>query len=132
VAVCAIGPGLAGTGTALGHGAVRVAEALAVARALGGAPIVAPRVSFADARERHRGLSHHTRTVLAVCPDAVLPWPQDLEPPADVAVTAADTAGWEAACAGLPLSSMGRGPGDDPWFFAACFGAGRVAAKMAS
>ena len=35
--------------------------------------------------------------------------------------------GWEAACAPLPLSHMGRGPAEDPWFFAAAFAAGRLA-----
>ena len=32
-----------------------------------------------------------------------------------------DVAGWRGACDGLPLSHMGRGPSDDPWFFAAAF-----------
>ena len=36
--------------------------------------------------------------------------------------------GWEEACAGLPLSHMGRGPDEDPAFFAAAFAAGRLAA----
>jgi len=35
--------------------------------------------------------------------------------------------GWEAACGGLPLSHMGRGPDEEPWFFAAAFAAGRLA-----
>ena len=40
-----------------------------------------------------------------------------------------DVDGWEEACAGLPLAHMGRGPRDDPLFFAAAFAAGRVAAQ---
>ena len=43
-----------------------------------------------------------------------------------------DAAGWEEACAGLPLSHMGRGPADDPAFFAAAFAAGRAAGRLAS
>ena len=35
--------------------------------------------------------------------------------------------GWEEACAGLPLSHMGRGAEDDPAFFRAAFAAGVVA-----
>jgi hypothetical protein len=35
--------------------------------------------------------------------------------------------GWQEACASLPLLHMGRGPADDPWFFAAAFAAGRLA-----
>ena len=38
-----------------------------------------------------------------------------------------DGEGWEEAGAGLPLSHMGRGPDDDPAFFAAAFAAGRLA-----
>ena len=38
-----------------------------------------------------------------------------------------DVADWRDACAGLPLAHMGRGPEDDPWFFAAAFAAGRLA-----
>jgi hypothetical protein len=35
--------------------------------------------------------------------------------------------GWQEACSSLPLLHMGRGPADDPWFFAAAFAAGRLA-----
>jgi hypothetical protein len=115
VAVCAVGPGIVGTATALGHGGVAAAIAVNAAGALGGRPILAPRVSEADARERHRGVSHHTRTVLELClaQPAV---PDDLEPD-----------GWREACDGLQLSHMGRGPDDDPAFFAAAFAAGLLA-----
>src|SRR5262245_36133237 len=65
VAVCSVGPGIVGTGTRFGHGGTAAAEAANAASALGGRPIVAQRVSEADARERHRGVSHHTRDVLA-------------------------------------------------------------------
>jgi hypothetical protein len=41
-----------------------------------------------------------------------------------------DVTGWEEACAGLPLSHMGRGPDDDPWFFAVAYAAGRVASGL--
>ena len=39
--------------------------------------------------------------------------------------------GWEQACAGLPLDHMGRGPAEDPAFFAAAFAAGRLARRLA-
>jgi hypothetical protein len=129
VVVCGIGPGIVGTGSRFGHGGLAVAEAANVATALGGSPLVAPRVSYADPRPRHRGLSHHTRSALALClGDVRVAWPRGLEPPDGVAVVEVDPTGWEAACAALPLSHMGRGPGDDPWFFAAAFAAGRLAA----
>ena len=117
VAVCAIGPGIVGTGTALGHGGLAAAEAANAASALGGRPIVAARISQGDERDRHRGVSHHTRAVLSLRLGEVA-----------VAEDATPTAG--RACDGLPLSHMGRGPDEDPAFFAAAFAAGRVARGM--
>ena len=128
VAVCAIGPGIVGTGASFGHGGLAGAEAANVAYALGGTPVIAARASEADARERHRGLSHHTRDVLRLCLGTVtLAWPTGWDTPSGVEVEAVDVAGWEEACSGLPLSHMGRGPGDDALFFATAFAAGRVA-----
>jgi hypothetical protein len=115
-AVCAIGPGIVGTGTRLGHGGTAAATAANAALALGGRPVLAARVSEADARERHRGVSHHTQAVL----DLVL---------GDVEV-GEDGEGWEEAATGLTLSHMGRGPDDDPAFFAAAFAAGRLAREL--
>lgn len=129
VVVCGIGPGIVGTGSRFGHGGLAVADAANAAAALGGLPVVAPRVSFGDERERHRGLSHHTRAALELCLGEVrVAWPRGLGPPEGVGVVEVDVTGWEAACASLPLSHMGRGPRDDPWFFAAAFAAGRLAA----
>lgn len=118
VAACAIGPGIAGTGTSLGHGGLAAGEAANAASALGGRPVVTVRASSADGRERHRGISHHTEAVLALCLG-------------DVTVASeGDADGWRTACEGLPLSHMGRGPDDDPGFFAAAYAAGRVARGM--
>lgn len=129
VVVCGIGPGIVGTGSRLGHGGLAVADAANAAAALGGRPVVAPRVSFGDERERHRGLSHHTRSALELCLGEVrVAWPRGLERPEGVGVVEVDVTGWEPACSALPLSHMGRGPSDDPWFFAAAFAAGRLAA----
>lgn len=38
--------------------------------------------------------------------------------------------GWQDRCAGLPLSHMGRGAADDPWFFATAFAAGVLARSL--
>jgi hypothetical protein len=127
--VCGIGPGIVGTGSRFGHGGLAVAEAANAAAALGGSSIVAPRVSFGDERERHRGLAHHTRSALELCLGELrVAWPRGLERPAGVEVVEVDVTGWESTCASLPLSHMGRGPKEDPWFFAAAFAAGRLAA----
>jgi hypothetical protein len=130
--VCAVGPGIVGTGTFLGHGGVAAAEAANAAAALGGSVVLAARASSADPRERHRGVSHHTRAVLTLSLGSMsIAWPRGedapdwLEPRREVDVT-----GWEAACADLPLSHMGRGPDDDPAFFRAAFAAGRLASEL--
>src|SRR6266545_652774 len=54
LAVCSVGPGIVGTGTTLGHGGVAAAQAANAAAALGGRAVIAPRVSKADPRDRHR------------------------------------------------------------------------------
>ena len=132
--VCAVGPGIVGTGSALGHGGVATAEAANVARALGGSPILAVRVSYGDPRERHQGVSHHTRAVLGLCLGApAVAWPTGLAAPEGITpVEEVDVSDWRESCEGLPLEHMGRGPGDDPWFFAAAFAAGRLAARHLS
>jgi hypothetical protein len=131
--VCAIGPGVVGTGSRFGHGGLAAAEAANAAGALGGSPVVAARVSESDARERHRGLSHHTEAVLDLVRVPVrVAWPDEAEggsPPA--AAELVDASGWREACAGLPLSHMGRSPDDDPAFFAAAFAAGALARRLA-
>jgi hypothetical protein len=131
--VCGIGPGIVGTGSNLGHGGIAAAEAANAASALGGVPIVAARVSDADLRERHRGVSHHTRAVLELClGDVAVAWPAGREAPDWIAAAGedVDVTGWESACACLPLSHMGRAASEDPAFFAAAFAAGRLARKF--
>lgn len=136
--ICGIGPGVVGTGTAFGHGGLAAADAANAAEALGGRAVIAARVSGADPRERHRGLSHHTRSVLGLCLGApVLAWPEGTAGAPVAAglgratLRTVPATGWEAACAALPLSHMGRGPSADPAFFAAAWAAGRVAALLA-
>jgi hypothetical protein len=126
VVVCAIGPGVVGTGSSFGHGGLAAASAAHVARALGGEPILAVRASEGDARERHRGVSHHARDILRLAGNVAVVWPRGFDPPEGIDVTLVDVEGWEDACAGLTLSHMGRGPRDDPLFFAAAFAAGRA------
>lgn len=77
VIIVSMGPGIVGTGSKWGFTGIEQGEILNAVDTLGGIPIAVPRISFADARERHRGLSHHTLTVLAqVCRvRAILPLP---------------------------------------------------------
>ncbi|HXV33396.1 MAG TPA: DUF3866 family protein [Gaiellaceae bacterium] len=127
--VCAIGPGIVGTGSRYGHGALAVAEAATAASALGGIAVLAARVSAADGRERHRGLSHHTLAILELVGGAArVAWPAGLEVPEELErVEEVDASGWREACSGLPLAHMGRGPDEEPWFFAAAYAAGVLA-----
>jgi hypothetical protein len=123
--VCSIGPGIVGTGSRFGHGGMAAAEAANAAASLKGVPILAVRASEADPRERHRGVSHHTLSVGEHTRTATLALPRGYHL-SKVGVEV-DVDGWQEACAGLPLSHMGRGPDEDPLFFAAAFAAGRYA-----
>lgn len=155
VAVVIQGPGNLGTGTRWGFSGVAAGEALNAASVLGGRPVAALRVSGADVRERHRGISHHSRTaygrVLTRPADLVVP---DLQRCTGVADELADRVAREAAamasaaehlnlvaagCTGLaeavrsspvPVSSMGRGYSEDPAAFLAAAAAGRHAAQL--
>ncbi len=132
VVVCGIGPGIVGTGSALGHGGLAVADAANAAAALGGRAIVVVRYSAGDTRERHRGVSHHTRSALGlVLGDRDVVWPAGLHPDAGLGeVVEVGVEGWRDACSSLPLLHMGRAPADDPWFFASAFAAGRHARAL--
>ena len=59
-----MGPGIAGTGTKYGFTGIEQGPILDAINKLGGMPIAIPRISFADKRERHNGISHHSMTVL--------------------------------------------------------------------
>jgi len=134
VVIVAMGPGVAGTGSRLGFTGLEAAPALDAAAWLGATPIFCLRASGADPRPRHRGVSHHSRTVLdAVRSTVEVPAPPGLarcEPrhrwrevdPGDVAAVLAG--------AGLAVRSMGRGIDDDPLFFDATAAAGRHAADL--
>ena len=132
--VCSVGPGIVGTGSPLGHGGLAAADAANAVSALGGSPVLAVRVSHGDERARHRGVSHHTRAVLQMAlGERRIAWPAGLDAPDWLTEREeVDVTGWGAACEGLPLEHMGRGPDDDPWFFASAFAAGKLARGLAS
>ena len=75
VAVVCPGPGNTGTGTRFGFSSIEQGEIVNAVSVLGGRPVAIARVSFADARTRHHGISHHTITTLetvALCRCAVI------------------------------------------------------------
>jgi hypothetical protein len=146
IAVVAQGPGNLGTGTRWGFSGVAAGEAINAVAALGGRPVGSLRVSDADPRDRHRGISHHSLTaygrVALARADIVVPrLPGGLG--ARVAAQAARLAerhaivtvpvdGLEAALRSCPapLSTMGRGPDEDLAYFLAAAAAGRHAARL--
>jgi Protein of unknown function (DUF3866) len=146
--VVAQGPGNLGTGTRWGFSGVAAGEAVNAVAVLGGRPVASLRVSDADPRERHRGISHHSLTSygrVALAPaDVVLPdLPGDFgdriaaqaQPLAArhtlVRVSVAGLAEALRACP-VPLSTMGRGLDEDPAYFLAAAAAGRHAAALAA
>lgn len=146
VAVVAQGPGNLGTGTRWGFSGVACGEAVNAAGVLSGRPVGVLRISEADARERHHGLSHHSLTAygrVALSP-ALLAVPDERGPFWDrvreqaTPLTARhtlreiDCRGLDEALAASPvgLSTMGRGPDADRANFLAAAAAGRLAASL--
>lgn len=121
-----IGPGVVGTAATAGHGGMSAAAALNAACALGAEPIFAPRLSGADRRDRHSGLSHHARAALSAtigsCRVAVPETFREPEVWRDVPARHAllgvryDASGLEERF-GVTFESMGRRYEDDPVFF---------------
>jgi len=68
VTIITMGPGIVGTGTKYGFSGIEQGSIIDSINTLGGLPMAVPRISFGDKRKRHRGISHHTITVLSeVC-----------------------------------------------------------------
>jgi len=151
VIVVADGPGNLGTDTTWGVSALASGHALNAAEALGGLPVAALRVSFADPRERHRAVSHHSLTILEhVCTaraNVAVPVLEDDEQRDAVWVALrgrkledkhqlVEVDGRPALSKleelGFEVKSMGRTPKDDPAFFLAAGAAGVLAGRMAA
>ncbi len=147
------GPGNLGTGTRWGFSGVSAGEAINAAAILGGRPVGTLRISGADSRERHRGVSHHSLTAygrVALCPaDIAVPDLSDDGSPAMDELAEAVAASLQKlasrhrlvtvnlsglrtvlAASPIQLSSMGRGLDDDPAYFLAAAAAGRHAATL--
>ena len=146
VAIVAQGPGNLGTGTKWGYSGVAAGEAVNAAAVLDGRPVASLRVSFADPRERHQGVSHHSLTaygqVALAGADVVVPAlqePQAARVASDVAPLAArhrlitvPVNGLEEALRASPvaLSTMGRSLDEDLEYFLAAAAAGAHAARL--
>ncbi|HSI92884.1 MAG TPA: DUF3866 family protein [Jiangellaceae bacterium] len=145
LAIVTQGPGNLGTGTRWGFSGVACGEAVNAVSVLDGRPVASLRISAADSRERHRGVSHHSLTaygqVALAAADVVVP---DLPGPfgdtvRDQAATLArhqivtvpvDGLLDALRAAPVKLSTMGRGLDDDTEYFLAAAAAGRHAATL--
>lgn len=128
-AIVGPGPGILGSGTALGHGGLVALDSAHAALALGCPTLLVPRMSSGDPRERHRGLSHHSATVLELLLAPVeVAWPSGVEGadtlPDKHTMHATDP---DLDCyldSGLPARTMGRDAEQDPLFFRAALAGG--------
>ena len=151
VIVVADGPGNLGTETTWGVSALGSGNILNAAAAVGGRPIPSLRISFADPRARHHGVSHHSLTILRdvclVAADVPVPALDDdeqrgtvwdalrnisLEDRFQLVEVDGRPALAELAARGLEPRSMGRGIEDDPAFFLAAGAAGVLAGRVAA
>jgi hypothetical protein len=146
VAIVTQGPGNLGTGTRWGFSGVATGEAVNATAVLAGRPVAALRISEADPRERHRGVSHHSLTALgrvALAPaDVAVPQlpgelgaeittsVESLAPPHRLVPIAVDGLRDAIAAAPIEASSMGRGLDDDLAYFVGCAAAGRHASSL--
>lgn len=148
IAVVAQGPGNLGVATPWGFSGVAAGDAINAVAALDGVPIASLRVSAADPRERHRGISHHSRTaygrVALARARVVVPHfgtPLDAEVARDLDdsgiaarhdLVPADVTGLLEALreSGLSLQTMGRDLDQDAEYFLAAAAAGRYAASL--
>jgi uncharacterized protein DUF3866 len=130
-AIVGPGPGILGSATSLGHGGLAALDNAHAVLALGCRTILVPRMSSGDERERHRGLSHHTSTVLEMLLAPVLvSFPEGAEQDAgehESAGFAVDLQGY--AGSGLPTTTMGRSVDEDELFFRAALAGGEALAK---
>ncbi|WP_171692421.1 DUF3866 family protein [Paenibacillus germinis] len=148
ISIVTMGPGIVGTNTRYGFSGLEVGELVNAVYALGGIPVVIPRISFADSRIRHQGISHHTLTALqlaARCP-AVVPLPlleakesavvqkqaQHLQLHRIVVMPSPSIAEIAEAFSMYPqpITSMGRGLSQDPAYFQAICAAADCASQL--
>jgi len=135
------GPGIIGSDTDFGHGGMAALDSAHAALSLRLPTIVSPRLSASDPRERHRGLSHHTATVLelllAPVTVAVPVGAEEISSHIEAAgagrhhLKEAEIDLDAYAVAGLPDTTMGRRLEDDPLFFESPLAAGTLLASSA-
>ena len=137
--VAAMGPGVVGTGTAMGTTALEAAHLLDTTARRGGRPVLCVRTSTADRRGRHQGVSHHVHSLLELAFST--PAVADVPGAVDDAVSArcdlhdvgeTPDPGQLQEAADIRVTTMGRGHDQEPSFFSAAVAAGVLAARLCS
>jgi Protein of unknown function (DUF3866) len=147
-AIVVMGPGIVGTGSSLGFTGMEQGGIANAAASMGGRPVVIPRITFADPRERHRGLSHHTVSALryGALAKCIVPVPLMERPKQELVdgqlrdsgitdlhdirdVDAGEVIVLLEQCE-QKASVMGRAVAEEPEFFMAAGAAGLVAAGI--
>jgi len=142
-----MGPGTVGTGSAVGFSGMEQAVVVNATWSLGGKPVAIPRITFGDPRDRHRGLSHHSVSVLlhGTCVRSIVPVPVMAGEKRDTVWSQLSEAGITSAhdvreidaeavltlieSCGYSPTVMGRTPEEEPEFFMAAGAAGIMAAR---
>jgi hypothetical protein len=147
--IVALGPGIVGTGTAFGFSGIEQSWIIDLVSKMQGIPIAVPRISGADLRERHLGISHHSLTILKLANHPALlglsrlipnhlvdnimiklkatpllkehQWFLIDDPPAEQLFQEYE----------IRVKTMGRGIKEDPWFFQNTITAGVLAGLAA-
>lgn len=148
VAIACMGPGIVGSNTKLGFTGIEQGQIINAVNGLNGRPIAIPRLSFADRRGRHIGLSHHTATALMVSAmtKAVITVPRMEKEKEDLVMSQIADAGIDAMHdviqvdarqtldalkeRGIRPTTMGRSADEEPEFFMAAGVAGIYAANI--
>jgi len=147
VVIVGQGPGNVGTESEWGFGAIAQGEHVNAAAVLGAFPIAVPRISFADPRSRHRGVSRQTLVALGrvALVRAIVSLPdmpadrlelvrrqlddEGLTAKHDVLIARGEIGLQTLRERGVEVKTMGRRPEEDPEFFLAAGAAGAIAAQ---
>jgi len=133
--IISMGPGIAGTGTKYGFSGLELAFYMDFVLSHTERCHYIPRIGFHDSRERHRGLSHHTLTVLAELlnkpVNITLPWmdrasmrlvigqalKSGIGKAHNLAITEGSYIGRAMEAFGLDTKTMGRSILEEPYFY---------------
>ncbi|MBN1289599.1 MAG: DUF3866 family protein [Actinobacteria bacterium] len=145
--IAVMGPGIVGTGSAVGFSGMEQSTIVNATASLGGTPVAIPRIAFHDHRDRHRGLSHHTVAAVkyGIRARSYIPVPVMEEEKEEVVLAQLRENGIDAEhdieriscgemvdvikCCGFGATVMGRGVDKEPEYFMAAAAAGILAAR---